>query len=46
MNDEFGEINCADSLDEESSSSSSNDESSSQFKVYSTSNTDSKFHGR
>ena len=46
MNDGIGEMNFADSLDEESSSSSSNDEPSSQSEVDSSSNTDSEFHGR
>ena len=46
MNDDTGEMDSADSLDEESSSSSSNDEPSSQSEVDSSSNTDSEFHGR
>ena len=43
MNDDIGEMDSADSLDEESSSSSSNNEPSSQPEVDSSSNTD---HGR
>ena len=46
MNDDIGEMDSADSLDEESSSSSSNNEPSSQPEVDSSSNTDSEFHGR
>ena len=46
MNDEIGEINSADSWDEEPSSSSCNDEPSSQSDVDSSSSTDSEFHGR
>ena len=46
MNDDIGEMDSADSLDEETSSSSSNNEPSSQPEVDSSSNTDSEFHGR
>ena len=46
MNDDIGEMEPADSLDEESSSCSSNDGPSSQYEVDSISNTDSEFHGR
>ena len=46
MNDDIGEMDSADSLDEESSSSSSNNEPSSQPEVDSSSKTDSEFHGR
>ena len=46
MNDDIGEMEPADSLDEESSSCSSNDGPSSQYEVDSSSNTDSEFHGR
>ena len=57
MNDDMGEMESADSLDEDSSSSSSddelqsktcssNDDPSSQSEVDSSSNSDSEFHGR
>ena len=46
IKDDIGEMDSADSLDEESGSSSSNDEPSSQSEVDSSSNTDSEFHGR
>ena len=46
MNDDIGEMDSADSLDEESSSFGSNDEPSFQSEVDSSSNTDSEFHGR
>ena len=46
LNDDIGEMDSADSLDEESSSSGSNDEPSFQSEVDSSSNTDSEFHGR
>ena len=46
MDDDIGEMESADSLDEESNSSSSNNEPSSQSEVDSSSNTDSEFHGR
>ena len=57
MNDDMGEMESADSLDEDSSSSSSddelqsetcssNDDPSSQSQVDSSSNSDSEFHGR
>ena len=46
MDDDIGEMESADSLDEESNSSSFNNEPSSQSEVDSSSNTDSEFHGR
>ena len=46
MKDDIGEMDSADSLDEESDSSISDDEPSSQSEVDSSSNTDSEFHGR
>ena len=45
MNDDMGEMESADSLDEDSSSSSSNDDPSSQSEVDSSSNSDFEFHG-
>ena len=46
MNNDIGEMGSVDLLDEESSSSSSNNKPSFQVEVDSSSNDDSKFHGR